>query len=108
MKHGQKTAKSVRKVSAKSSKVSRKAAPAQKSAGKKPQTKAKARGENGHKAAGKTAGKAVSKIPVKKSAADSKGSRAAAAGIDFTNPAVATAFKRALKKYPLALKRLTD
>jgi len=28
--------------------------------------------------------------------------------VTFTNPAVANAFKRALKKYPVALKRLSD
>ena len=37
-----------------------------------------------------------------------KAARADAAAITFTNPAIESAFKRAIKKYPNAFRRLTD
>lgn len=62
---------------------------------------------------GKISGKAIQAGPEKDSAAG-KGSKArpAPASADdtsgFTNAAVAAAFKRALKKYPNAFRKLTD
>lgn len=61
------------------------------------------------KAAGKTAGKEAGRQT------DTAAGKAAGKGrvkngepIAFTSPAVASAFKRAVKKYATALKRLTD
>lgn len=55
--------------------------------------------------------KAAAKIPVKRDG-DNKGDatkgRKGPVVISFANPAVGNAFKRAVKKYSNALKRLTD
>jgi hypothetical protein len=91
--------------------------------------------KHGHKAKGKTAqvkasgkkssGKTVTKskaegksISAKTSAPKSSGTsapdngknrgRVVIEGISFSNPVVANAFKRAVKKFPTAFRRLTD
>ena len=100
MKHGdkkQKTAKAITKASGK------KASPARRAGGySKPKKTAAI-------AAGKTAARTG---PVAtKSGGETSGKRKAAASpaeLTFGNPLVGSAFKRAIKKYPLALKRLVD
>lgn len=99
--------------------------------GKKAKSKTVKKGSSKKSAAGKAGGKspqAVKASPQKKAvgkgaarpsseskeargkgAAVKKGRKGPAEGeIHFSNPAVAAAFKRAVKKYPSALKRLSD
>lgn len=118
MKHGQRPqakAKDVKKTSPKKGSAS--------SARKE----SKGAGSKESKGAGsKESSQPRSKVPVKASKADgaktssqpaARGAKpvpAASSGkkpdgeVSFTNPAVANAFKRAIKKYPVALKRLSD
>ena len=63
----------------------------------------------------KAAGKSISaKTPVPKSSGTSAPNngknrgRVVIDGISFSNPVVANAFKRAVKKFPTAFRRLTD
>ena len=50
-----------------------------------------------------------SKVPAKTSApSNGKGARPAPGPGGFTNPVIAEAFRRAVKKYPSAFRRLTD
>ncbi len=79
----------------------------------------KASGKKGSKAVGKSAAKsskakkqtASKKIDKQSSRSGNNGkprSRISPDSITFTNPVVANAFKRAVKKYPNAFRRLTD
>ena len=78
----------------------------------------KASGKESRKAAGKSIAKsskaqkqAASKKSDKSSKPGNNGkprSRLSPDSITFTNPVVANAFKRAVKKYPNAFRRLTD
>ena len=104
--------------------------------GKKSSSKAGENGKGAGKAAAGKAGKTIrgseasvkKGTPVEKAAAakagapDSKGAKEPASGSDvkakgrapaaeaggFSNPVIADAFKRALKKYPNAFRKLTD
>jgi len=99
MKHGdkkQKTAKAITKASGKKASPSRRAA-----SDSKPKKITAVAG-------GKTAAKSASSA---KNSGETSGKRKAAAGptdLTFSNPLVGAAFKRAIKKYPVALKRLVD
>lgn len=98
----EKSAETVQKAGAKGGKAvesgKKAAAPAEKSSG------AKASAE---KASAKGGGKAPAKAPPGNGAA--KPRPAAVAGPPgFSNPVVANAFKRAVKKYPNAFRKLTD
>jgi hypothetical protein len=103
MKHGDKakakTAKASRKASVK--KVTK---PASSAKSKAPKTVKRA--EKGAAATGKAAAPKRAASPADKSKADN--SHGVTAAIDFSNAAVAAAFKRAVKKYPNAFRRLTD
>ena len=100
MKHGdkkQKTAKAITKASGKKASPSGRAASVSKP----------------KKAAVTAGGKAAAKPPAvsTKNGGESSLKRKAANGpadLTFTNPLVGAAFKRAVKKYPIALKRLVD
>jgi len=99
MKHGDKakakTAKASRKASVK--KVTK---PASSAKSKAPKTVKRAA------ATGKAAAPKRAASPADKSKADN--SHGVTTAIDFSNVAVAAAFKRAVKKYPNAFRRLTD
>ena len=80
-------------------------------------TKEKASKASGKKSAAGAAksSKAGLKAKTQGSVAKASSSRAkgngayrSSADVNFSNPAVATAFKRAVKKYPNAFRRLTD
>ena len=111
MKHGDKpkgkTAQAASKASGKSSKAG-----GQKSGGAKAQG-GKA-GEGKSSKAGQASPKASAKTAVaKKTDTEAKGGNGKAAvhrspDGGFTNPVVGNAFKRAVKKYPNAFRRLTD
>jgi len=126
MKHGQRSqakAKDVKKTSPKKGSASP-ARKESKGAGSKESKKAGSKESKG--AGSKESSQRQSKGPVKASKSDGakssgqpagRGAKATPAGsvgkksdgeVSFTNPAVANAFKRALKKYPVALKRLSD
>lgn len=93
MKHGDKAKKKASKASGK------KASP--------PRSKAHPSGKIS-KARAPKAKKPEAGRPGKKSG-DGKGkARTGAEGVSFSNPVVAAAFKRAVKKYPNAFRRLTD
>lgn len=127
MKHGQRTqakAKDVKKTtpkkgSASSARKESKGAGSKKSSQRQPKASVKAAVKAAVKAsvktpvkASKTGGaKSSSQIPAgrgAKPAPAAGGGKKTDGEVTFTNPAVANAFKRALKKYPLALKRLSD
>lgn len=106
MKHGQKSeqksAKTLKKASA--GKAGSKARPAEKAA--KPSAGAKTA-----KSSPKTAPKKESRPPEpakRGSTSPAGGARKTNERAEFSNPAVARAFERAVKKYPNAFKRLTD
>jgi len=103
MKHGDKakakTAKASRKASVK--KVTKPASSAKSKAPKTIKRAAKKAAATGKAAAPKRAAS-----PADKSKADN--SHGVTTAIDFSNVAVAAAFKRAVKKYPNAFRRLTD
>jgi len=119
MKHGHrakaKTAKTLSKPSNRKSgaeKPSAKAASGKQSTGKSP-------GGSGQKAKPASKGRLAAdngKTPARKglskdgkvAASRPSGGKVADADVTFTTPEVGAAFKRALKKYPTALKRLTD
>ena len=66
----------------------------------------KAKSKAGPNAKGKTSG---SKAPQSSAKPDARhGVRPGTEGSSFTNPIVAAAFRRAVKKYPTAFRRLTD
>ncbi len=100
MKHGD-------KAKAKAAKASRKASD-------KKSSKASGAGKKTHAVKATKAGKAgIAKASAVKSSPPSTPKGAGNARIvveaaGFANPAVAAAFKRAVKKYPNALRRLTD
>lgn len=94
MKHGDKAKSKASKASGK--KASTKAAGKVSKAGPPPKSKS-----SGAEKASPKASKTISKAPGNgKSAGRGEGG--------FTNPVVANAFKRAIKKYPNAFRRLTD
>lgn len=99
MKHGAKTKKSA-KAKASGKKASRQVASHAKA-------QSKGRGSKGSKASSKAA---APKTSTKTAAAgDGKNAARISPGvISFSNPVVAAAFKRAVKKYPTAFRRLTD
>jgi hypothetical protein len=103
MKHGdkkQKTAKASRKASAK------------KSAGKVAAHSGKGSGKGrGKPVQGKTKAGSAAKPAKGGKSVPSRGDAARSGGADavaFSNPVVASAFKRAIKRYPVAFKRLAD
>ena len=107
MTHGDKSKakKAASKASAKTSKASPKGV---KGGGKAVQTGKKG---SSAKAAPKPAPKAVEPQAVARPDAGVKGRPARPAAVGppgFNNPVVADAFKRAIKKYPNAFRRLTD
>lgn len=53
-------------------------------------------------------GKAAGPPPAAAKAADGKARLRSSADVSFSNPVVANAFRRAVKKYPNAFRRLTD
>lgn len=89
----------------------------QKTKGKTAQAK-----PSGKKSSSKTASKSKASLGSKKSgavktsgtktgsprAAESNGKGRSPDGVNFSNPVVAAAFRRAVKKYPTAFRRLTD
>ena len=90
MKHGDKAkAKSAKAASKGSVKTSSKAASSKKSS-----------------KAGATLKSSKQKTPAAKPSGDN--GRLKPGDVRFTNPAVASAFKRAIKKFPTAFRRLTD
>ena len=98
MKHGDKAKKSAKSSKATSKKANRKVASA---------SKAKSKSSSPQKNPKAAAPKASSPKPPaggngKSSARNNSGV------IGFSNPIVAAAFKRAVKKYPTAFRRLTD
>jgi hypothetical protein len=124
MKHGDKAKKSAKAVQASGKKGSSHevVAKARKEGGASSQSKTSGK-EAGPKTAGKkTGGEAAAKAPAKTVAAKapakvSEGKAVAGNGknkaVDtegpaFANPLVAASFKRAVKKYPNAFRRLTD
>lgn len=112
MKHGQRTqtkAKGVKKTTPKKSSVSSsrkesKGARGKESSQRQPKVSVKASETGGTKSSSRksAAGRGA------KPASTVGGGKKSDGEIRFTNPAVANAFKRALKKYPVALKRLSD
>ena len=114
MKHGdQAKAKSAKAVQASGKKVSTAARDVVKAAGKvKSGSKAgKAPAESGEGKGGRKAGpaKAVAKSATRGSS-EGAGARSAASNepAAISNPIIAAAFERAVKKYPNAFRRLTD
>ena len=120
MKHGdqekRKAAKAVTEASAKGGK----AVAAKSSKGGQSAGKAGSKGENGSAKKQQAGPEAKGSSPVPKAGAQ-KGSassstpasqggkaRAAEEPVDFTNPVIASAFKRAVQKYPNAFRKLTD
>jgi hypothetical protein len=100
MKHGD-------KAKAKSAKAK---ASGKEAGSKKAVAKSSKGAEKSSKAAQAVSKKASGKTPEKSSAPSNgkgKGARPAA-GNGFTNPVIAEAFRRAVKKYPTAFRRLTD
>lgn len=95
MKHG-KTAKKTAKTLSKASKKKSSSTKAVPSKGKA------SRNQAGPKAAGKA------KSNAKTTAHPGKAVAVKPAGISFSNPAIATAYQRAVKKYPTAFRKLTD
>lgn len=77
---------------------------------KKKGTPKKVSGKSGGKARKAGPGKVAKKITAGRSAATAKGDGRAgrSAAVSFTNPLVGNAFRRAVKKYSTALKRLPD
>ena len=91
MKHGDKTKGKASKASGKKN-----AGPAPKSSKASLQTKKQS------SAAAKTGSSSTS------SKSKGNGSHRSSGDVNFSNPLVASAFKRAVKKYPNAFRRLTD
>lgn len=116
MKDGDKAKAKAAKAKASGKKVSSKSAAkekggkAVKTGSKKensPSAKGQAEKKSGSTGSVKAAPKAVAKaLFIPKS--NGKSPRADAEAITFTNPAIESAFKRAVKKYPNAFRRLTD
>jgi hypothetical protein len=109
MKHGQKSEKKAAKTVKKaSSPKSGKKAATPKSRSKAPKTVKKASSAQ----SGKKTAAPRSASPARKGEAISRpapsGRAKAPVAITFTNAAVAAGFKRAVKKYPNALRRLSD
>lgn len=115
------------KAKAKTGKSSQASAAAKKSSGPTQQVGGKAvEGKGGGKGASQSAAKAESgKISVKKAGNGTPAEKGAAAAsgkeaggkavkgrveepVTFANPAVASAFRRAIQKYPNAFRKLTD
>jgi hypothetical protein len=111
MKHGDKKAKSAKAVSQASGKESSSKAGGTrfvaKSAGQKAGSQAESRGKK--PPASKEAA-APSGSSSKKGGSAPKAGQAAGKieGVSFTNPLVAAGFRRAVKKYPTAFRRLSD
>jgi hypothetical protein len=116
MKHGDQAKKAAKAVKASGKKTSPKEALAKSS---KDKSGAQAKSSSGKEAvAAKSSGKApAAKVPAKAAAKAETGSKAGGGNgkakapdgpVSFANPVVANAFKRAVKKYPNAFRRLTD
>jgi hypothetical protein len=100
MKHGdkkQKTAKAITKASGKKANASSRPA-----GDSKPKKGAAAAIVKGLAKSGHSAAKSSGEASVKRKASVDSGE------LIFSNPLVGAAFKRAVKKYPVALKRLVD
>ena len=114
MKHGNKAKKSAKAVKASGKKSSSKEAVAKPSKESGRSAKTQSSKEAVAKKAGGEAAKAAVKTPAKESAGKvSGGNGKAKAGSDsgspsFANPVVGNSFKRAVKKYSNAFRRLTD
>jgi hypothetical protein len=78
-----------------------------KHSGKKSSAKAGTQSKASHSAKAKTGG-AKTTIQTSSKTNDKSRGRSPADGSPFSNPIVAAAFKRAVKKYPNAFRRLTD
>jgi hypothetical protein len=101
MKHGdkkQKTAKAITKASGKKASAS-----SRPTGGSKPKKGAAAAIVKGPAKSGSAAAKSGAEASVKRKASVSPDEE-----LIFSNPLVGAAFKRAVKKYPVALKRLVD
>ena len=111
MKDGDKEKAKAAKASGK--KVSSKSAAKEKGvkAGSKKESSTSAKGQAAKKSSGtggvKGAPKTGAKVAIS-AKSNGKSPRADAEAITFTNPAIESAFKRAVKKYPNAFRRLTD
>ena|SRR5437762_4028987 len=105
MKHGDKAKAKTAKAKASGKEAS----------GKKVVAKSSAKGKSGEGKAPKAASKKVA-VAEKKASPPAKvdngkgkaGRVTTNGGVKFTNPLVAEAFRRAVKKYPSAFRRLTD
>jgi len=110
MKHGQRSqakAKDVKKTSPKKGTASpprkeSKGADSKESSQRQSKGPVKASKVDAAKSSGQPTGRGAKAVPAGSVGKKSDGE------VSFTNPAVANAFKRALKKYPVALKRLSD
>lgn len=101
MKHGDKAKAKTAKASSKAS-----VKKASKSSGAHEKSKAAKSVKTGESV--KAGNAKAAAPPVPSSAARGGNGRSAPEAGGFTNPAVAAAFKRAVKKYPNAFRRLTD
>lgn len=115
MKHGDKKGNSVKAATHASAKEKRvegggKKGPASKTGGKAGSGKVKAEAKAGGKGSSKAASEKQSAGKAADAAAQSRtaGKRAVPEDVAFANPAVAAAYKRSLKKYGNAYRRLTD
>lgn len=110
MKHGQRPqakAKDVKKTSPKkgspsSARKESKGAGSKESSQPRPKVPVKASKADGAKTSSQPAARGAKPVPA------ASGGKKPDGEVSFTNPAVANAFKRAIKKYPVALKRLSD
>lgn len=115
MTHGDKKAKQGKTSQASAKKSSSKAGPIRKASGKAgPPVQSRGKEPAGAKKGGaekdlaKGAKIPVAKAPASPAEAKGKPRPASDTGGPFANPVVAAAFKRAVKKYPNAFRRLTD
>jgi hypothetical protein len=115
MTHGDKekakAAKSSKASGKKAGENGKSKAVSQAQSGKAPSKGSKEAGSKTGKAAGKNEGSAKTGVEKQKSSASdtkAKNNAAPAENGGFANPVIAAAFKQALKKYPNALRKLTD
>jgi hypothetical protein len=78
-----------------------------KASGKKSSSKTPTKSAASKKSSAKTSTRKITSSPKTADNGTNRG-RIAVEGISFNNPIVAAAFKRAIKKYPSAFRRLTD
>jgi len=112
MKHGDKGKKAAKAVQASGKKSGSKEA-LTKTGIKEAGSAAKSSKEAGAKKAGakapeKVPAKTAAKAESKASSGNGKAGKVIEGPVSFNNPIVANAFKRAVKKYPNAFRRLTD